>query len=457
MPPCAAAVRRVLFAVLLAGASAVALGAQPGQPARRAPAPRAEPAEIEGFSTERLARLRRTMQGFVDRRELAGLVTLVMRNGAVVDLSPYGTERPEGPAMRADAIFRIASMTKLVTSVAAMMLVEDGRLALGDPLSKFVPEFATVRVVEGPGYTVPADRRITVRDLLTHRSGLVYGFSDPGLVGDRYRELGVTDGLGAHPDRLLADNVVLLARAPLAHQPGRKFTYGLSTDVLGRVVEVASGQPLDAFFQERIFGPLKMVDTGFSVPDAKRARLVAAWTWENDALRPMKDAEVFSEGRLVYSTDAYYAPTKRYFSGGAGLVSTAADYARLLQALLDGGELDGVRLLGPKTLQLMTTSHTHDLPGIGDDGTEFGLGVAITTNLRATQRLGSPGEYAWSGIYGTAFWVDPAEKIVAVLMAQRWPNAPAESAFRQQVYQALVRSNLGPSLVARPGGVGAAR
>ncbi|WP_438007529.1 serine hydrolase domain-containing protein [Sorangium sp. So ce321] len=403
-----------------------------------------------GVSRERLERLHSVMQGYVDRGEIAGAVTLLARDGKIVDFGAYGAQdRDRRAPMRTNSIFRIASMSKAITSVGVMILHEEGRLLLTDPLSKHLPSFRHMQVVpSAPGeegqtpQPVPAAREITIADLLTHRSGITYGFMDAGPVGDAYRKAGVSDGL-SWTEGTLAENVEKLSKMPLASQPGAEFRYGLSADVLGRVIEVVSGQSLDVFFQERIFRPLQMKDTGFAVPDDEWHRMTTAYAYvEGAGIRPMKDPEAF--GLLVFSPEAYYRTPKRYFSGGAGLVSTAGDYGRFLQMLLNRGELDGVRLLSPKTVEIMTISHTSDLPrdatGEGQ-GIDFGLGFAIVTDLAASKILGSRGRYAWGSIYGSSFWVDPAERLVAVLLVQRYPNVDItlREQFQVLVYQSLVR------------------
>ncbi|MBI4913300.1 MAG: beta-lactamase family protein [Acidobacteria bacterium] len=406
--------------------------------------PPAAPHPVHGFDPARLEGLARVMQGSVDRKELPGLVLLVARDGKEVLFRALGTQDVEGRRpMRPDTIFRIASMTKIVTSVATLMLMEEGRLRLDDPLSKFCPEFKEVQVAvpgkagEAPSLKKPS-RQVTVHDLLTHRAGLSYGFNGDGPVQQAYRKLGVSDGLD-DPGITLAENVARLAKAPLVHDPGTAFHYGLASDVLGRVVEVASGRPLDAFLEERIFRPLGMVDTGFSVPPEKGSRFAAVATAaEGGGIRPLRDPERF--GFLDLSPEAGYRSGKRYLSGGAGLVSTATDFSRFLQLLLNGGILGRTRLLAPKTVQLMTASATHDLPPISP-GREFGLGVSVLVDLGASRQLGTPGMWGWSGAYGTTFWVDPKERLVAVLMTQRnpWGGLNWRGDFQTQVYQALVR------------------
>jgi CubicO group peptidase (beta-lactamase class C family) len=414
-------------------------------PARQTAAgPAAAAPQSVGVDPARLDRLHRGMQAFVDRHEAGGIVTLIAREGKVVDVHASGLQDVESRTpMRTDSLFRIASMTKPVTSVAVMMLYEEGKLLLTDPVSKFIPAFKGQRVQasasEGGAEPAPVRREATIRDLLSHRSGLTYGFLNGGPVGTAYRKNGVPDGL-ATTTLTLAQAIDALAAQPLVSQPGAAFNYSLSTDVLGRVVEVVSGQSLDAFFRERIFTPLGMKDTGFDVPAAKWSRLATVYSPDGaGGIRPMKDPETF--GNTVMSPIAGYKVPKTYFSGGAGLVSTAQDYARFAQMLLNGGSLDGARLLSPKTIELMTTSHTADIqagPIVGA-GAHFGLGFRVVTDVGATQTLGSPGIYGWSGIYGTMFWVDPREKLVAVMLVQRYPGSPVATTFQPLVYQALVK------------------
>ncbi len=430
-------VRVLVAALTLAATSVVAQ-----------PLPRATPESV-GMSTERLKRMHAAMQALVDTHQVGGVVTLVARDGKLVDLQAFGYQDVETRVpMKADGVFRIASMTKPITSVAIMMLEEEGRLALNDPLAKFIPAFRDTKVLaratpDAEPTLVPARRPITVRDLLTHRSGLTYGFLDNAAAGKSYRDGGVSDGLTV-VEFPLAENMERLARSPLVSQPGAEWHYSLSTDVLGRVVEVASGLPLDRFFQERLFTPLKMTETSFVVPDARWPRLATVYTGDGKGgIRPMKDPESFGNTHMSPLTS--YRPGKVYLSGGAGLTSTALDYARFAQMLLNGGELDGVRLLSPKTVQLMTVSHTLDLhlesavtPVIGA-GAEWGLGFKITRDLGASQMRGSVGMYGWSGIYGTFFWVDPTENLMGVMMVQRYPGPPAAAPFQSLTYQAITR------------------
>jgi CubicO group peptidase (beta-lactamase class C family) len=439
---------RTFVFVLLAGYVGIAQQAVPKTPPATAPAARSTTArllptataETVGVSSPRLERLHKGMQGYVDRREAAGIVTLIARDGKVVDVHASGFQDIDSrKAMQVDTIFRIASMTKPITSVAIMMLFEEGKLFLTDPVSKFIPAFKGSTVIED-GKPVPARRAITIRDLLAHKSGITYGFLNGGAVGGGYRKNGVTDGLTS-TTLTLEENVNKLAAEPLVSQPGDRFNYSLSTDVLARVVEVVSGQAFDVFLRERIFRPLKMVDTDFVVPDAKWSRFVTVYSPDGKGgIRPMTDPETF--GNTNMSPWALYKTGRTYFSGGAGLASTASDYARFANMLLNGGIYDGARLLSPKTVELMTMSHTSELtpplPLLGP-GNNFGLGFRVVTDIAATQSLGSNGLYGWIGIYGTAFWVDPKERLVAVMLVQKYPNPTVTATFQTLVYQALVR------------------
>jgi len=382
--------------------------------------------ESVGMSAERLAKIKPAMQAVVDAKEMGGVETLVARRGVVVHRERIGVE--------ADTIFRLASMTKPVTSVAIMMLVEDGKLLLSDPVSRFIPAFKDMRVVAASSTTnggtdpatEPARRPITVEDLITHRAGLVYSMMDRGPVGESYRKNGIYEGLGPNPPTLAA-NLDLLARQPLKFQPGTAYHYGLSTDVLGRVVEVASGLSLDEFFRRRIFEPLGMRDTHFNLPAAKAPRLAPLFSIEKGVL-----ARAADQGQSVGLT---------YFSGGAGLVGTTDDYLRFAQMLLNGGELDGVRLLGRKTVELMMSSHTEDLGrGTVRAGYGFGYGGEVREWLGGSHRAGSEGTFGWSGAYGTWFWVDRKEQLVTLLMHQLWPrNSRTAELLQVLSYAAIVK------------------
>jgi CubicO group peptidase (beta-lactamase class C family) len=420
-------------------ALALALSALPAPAA--AQLARARP-EAVGMSSTRLARIGPMLRRYVEQDVVSGLVTLVARDGRIVELDTAGwRDAAARSPMRRNTIFRIASMTKAITSVAAMMLVEEGRLRLADSVSKFIPQFSTTKVRVGRDSLVAPSRPMTVHDLLTHRSGLVYGFIDTSAVGDAYRAAHVSDGLSLGVETQ-AENMTRLAAQPLAFQPGHEWRYGLSVDVLGRVVEVASGMTLDEFFRTRIFAPLRMHDTGFRVPDDKLGRLATSYTSKHDTLRVMADADTWEDGRLPLGL--FGGPGTRgsatFFSGGAGLFSTAGDYARFAQMLLNGGELDGVRLLSPKTVELMTSDATSDLKEPLGPGVGFGLGFAVVRDLGAAGVLGSKGSYSWGGILGTSFWIDPQERMVGVIMMQLFPNRDdVNEVFQTLTYQAVIR------------------
>jgi CubicO group peptidase (beta-lactamase class C family) len=392
--------------------------------------------ETVGLSSARLARLSEVMQRYVDEGRLGGAVTLVARAGKVAHLQAYGTLDPAtGAPMPTDAIFRIASQTKAVTSVAVMILFEEGKLLLGDPVSKYIPEFASTTVAvpdksaKGPGYRiVPAKRKITVRDLLTHSSGVSYG---DGPAKELYKAAGIQGWFLAERDEPIGQVIKRLAALPFDAQPGEKYIYGYNTDILGYLVEVVSGQTLAEFVEKRIAKPLDMKDTHFFLPAEKAGRLAGLY-----GIGPSGKAEPVSDPRDI--TDVQ-GPRKCY-AGGAGLLATAEDYARFLLMLQSGGEWGGVHILGPKSVELMTVDHLGPLytsPGNG-----FGLGFWVTKELGRTGEPGSVGAYGWGGAYHTTYWVDPAEKLVAVFMTQLLPatGSDAQAKFKALVYQSIVGS-----------------
>ncbi|HVY04345.1 MAG TPA: serine hydrolase domain-containing protein [Burkholderiales bacterium] len=402
--------------------------------ATAAPLPESAPEEV-GFSPARLARIDAAMQKAVDSGELPGAVVLIARDGQLAYAKSFGwQDREKNIPMSNDSIFRLYSMTKPVVSVAAMMLVEEGRLGLQEPVSKFIPEFKDMKVgVESkdadgkPMLTlVDAKRQITVQDLLRHTSGLTYGpLGTPNAIKKMYLDAQIFS-----QKWVLADFARALAKLPLEFQPGSTWEYGHSTDVLGRVVEVVSGQPLDAFLDERIFRPLKMVDTGFQVPPEKLHRLA----------QPMPDVYTGETPELID-----FSKPQTFFAGGHGLVSTAGDYLRFAQMLANGGELEGVRILGPRTLEYMTANHVNAqidkgpafLPGPGHG---FGLGFATRLERGQSEWPGSPGDFFWSGYAGTSFWVDPEEELVPVFMSQEpVRRLYYRILFRNLVYQAIAR------------------
>ena len=399
--------------------------------------------ELAGMSPERLARITATMKALTEQGRLAGTVTLVARNGKVVYHEAAGKRDLEkNVPMTTDTLFRIASMSKAVTSVAIMMLVEEGRIHLEDPVSRFIPSFAKTTVVVPPPVgtpaaavttsagRVPAARPITIRHLLTHTAGVSYGSGNP-FEAD-YRAANVIGWYFADKNEPIATTIDRLAQLPMDSQPGDKYVYGFNTDILGVVVEKVSGQSLAEFFASRIFTPLKMTSTGFYVDPAQADRLATVYGIASAGATIAKAAEPMT-GQGNYVT----GPRMSY-SGGAGLVSTASDYARFLQMLLNGGTLDGVRLLSPKTVELMTSNHVGSLYSTGNFG--FGLGFEITEHVGRSGRPGSVGEFSWGGAYHTKFWVDPVEKLVVVFMTQLLPAAgsDAHATLRQLIYSAIV-------------------
>ena len=381
--------------------------------------PSAKPESL-GLSQERLERISAKVQHNIDDKRIAGAVTLVVRHGKVAWLKSQGMmDREAAKPMQPDALFRICSMTKPITSVAAMMLYEEGKFLLDDPVSKYLPEFKNMKVLVKPAsgepYSIPAKNEITIRDLLRHTSGITYQWN--GDLGAAYEKAGVASGLLQY-DGTIADSTKALAGVPLLFNPGERFEYSLGVDVVGRLVEVLSGQPLDQFFRTRIFDPLGMKDTYFYPPDNKLDRLTTAYTYyDGKGLSRFPDTPI-REGSFVYSADYPSKGPKKLFSGGAGLVSTAMDYARFCQMMLDGGTAGNTRLLSRKTVELMT----HDQLGkIGPDQ-GFGIGFGIEGVKSPLDELGSVGEYSWGGFFYTTFTVDPKEQMIVIFMAQLHPT-----------------------------------
>ena len=392
-----------------------------------------------GFSVERLTRIDSALQRAVDGGEIAGGVALVLRDGQPIYERAVGwADKEAGRRMTVDAIFRIASQSKALTSVAVMSLVEAGKLGLGDPVSRYIPAFdhTTVAIRTDTGRAiVPARRRITIRDLLTHTAGISYGTDS--LVAPLYatQGLGPQAGFGwytADKNEPICQTMERVATLPFVAQPGERFVYGYNTDILGCVVERVSGVPLDEFIRTRITAPLRMVDTHFFLPPAKRDRLAAVYTMGSDG-------KVTRAPNGPRGQGDYVDGPRRSFSGGAGLLSTARDYARFLQMLLNGGTLDGARILGPKTVELMTTNQTGTIYSpSGEEG--FGLGFRLILQPGEGGRPESVGTFSWGGAYGSEYEVDPKERIVIVFMRQTVPNVGSVIAGRlpMLVYQALV-------------------
>ena len=402
--------------------------------------------EAVGLSSERLGRIETFIKDkYIDSGKLPCALTQVWRRGQLAYTSVLGSADVErGLPLKADSLFRIYSMTKPVTSVAFMMLVEEGKVSLDDPVHRFIPAWRDLGVFQAGGLgsfqTKRAAEPMRMLDLLRHTAGLTYGFQQRTNVDAAYRKLKL-DGIDSSGG--LQDFVDRLGTVPLEFSPGEAWNYSVATDVLGYLVETISGQPFDAFLKSRIFDPLKMVDTGFFVPESQRARFTACY-----ALTPT--------GKVVLQDDP---ATSRYFtdpsvkSGGGGLVSTADDYMRFCRMLLNGGELDGARLLSPKTIRLMTINH---LPGGKEltqlsqslfseavfEGLGFGLGFAMTVDQARTKNTGSLGEYFWGGMASTAFWIDPVEDLAVVFMTQLMPSSayPIRRELRTLVYSAFTES-----------------
>jgi CubicO group peptidase (beta-lactamase class C family) len=398
--------------------------------------------EDVGMSSERLDNVTRLVQGYIDDQKFPGAISLVARRGKVVHFKTYGSmDDARHKPMRADAIFRFYSMTKPIASVALMTLYEEGRFQLDDPAKKFIPELADLKVfasgtADSYETRTPA-REMTVRDLLMHTSGLV-ARDAATPVGELYRRAGFA---GADSDGTLADMVRKLGRIPLQVDPGSRWIYGISTDLVGYLCEVIGGLPFDRFLDERILGPLGMVDTGFTVPSSNVDRFAANY------------APQAGSPRYTLVDDPQTSPYTRertYFSGAGGLVSTASDYLRFCKMLANGGVLDGVRILGPRTLQLMTLNH---LPGGKDlatmaqsaaetqrEGQGFGLGFAVLLDQTVAQIIGTPGEFYWGGAASTAFFVNPIEDLIMLFLTQLRPSStyPIRRELRQTIYSALV-------------------
>ena len=390
------------------------------------------------FSKNRLALIDRTLQAYVDSGQMVGAVGLVLQHGKVVYQGAFGwADKEAGRKLDRSAMFRIASQTKAITSVAVMMLYEEGRIGLTDPVSRWMPSFArtTVAVKTDTGRSiVPANRAITIRDLLTHTAGISYG-TDP-LVSPLYEaaSLGPAAGWGwytADKDEPICTTMDRLGTLPFVAQPGEAFVYGYNTDILGCVVERVSGMPLDQFFAQRIFGPVGMPDSYFFVPEEKAGRLAAVY-------RPGPDGSLIKAPEGARGQGHYVTGPRKSFAGGAGLVSTAPDYARFLQMLLNGGEIAGHRLLSPTTVRLMTTNLVGTL--VSKEGLGFGLGFQTIDRLGAGSNPLSVGSFGWGGAYQTVYNVDPVQDLVIVMMTQNLPGIPLPlgTRFATLVYQALV-------------------
>jgi len=389
------------------------------------------------MSAERLTRIDGLFNEYVSKRWIAGATAIVVRNGKIVYFKAVGYDDPDKKtSLKRDAIYRIASQTKAITSVAVMMLFEEGKFMLDDPISDYIPEFKKPVVLDSlykkdSSYTtVPAKREITIRDLLTHTSGIDYAEIGSEKMKAIYAKAGIPSGIGVEPGRLLATEMKKLGKMPLLHQPGAEFTYGLNTDLLGYLVEVVSGMSLNDFFRKKIFEPLGMNDTYFYLPKEKYNRLAAVST-EDSTGHLMLSQPVYQFFKIDYPKSA-----GTYYSGGAGLSSTAYDYAIFMQMLLNGGIYNGHRLLSRNAVRMMTMNQIGDLP-FGDN--KFGLGFQITTERGSTKTQENEGSFAWGGYFSTTYWADPKEKLVVQIMTQQLDNSHGGlfDKFRVLVYQAI--------------------
>lgn len=395
--------------------------------------PQASPASV-GLSADRLERLSETMQQYVDDGQLAGSVVLVARKGKIAYFESFGQRDLASSAdMDTDAIFRIASQTKAIISTGVLLLQEEGKLLIGDPVARYLPEFAKTTVAvdrsDGGYDTVDAYSQVTIRNLLTHTSGVSYG---GGPASDRWERAKIQGWYFADRNEPIRSTIARLAKLPFDAQPGEQWIYGYNTDILGAVIESASGQPLDKFIEERILKPLGMTDTHFYLPMTKQDRLATVYKIEDGELQRSPD------GGGMAGQGLYVDGPRKSFSGGAGLLSTASDYSRFLQMMLNGGELDGTRLLSRKTVELMTTNHLTGQPFRPGQG--FGLGFYVVENVGARGIPGSKGEYGWGGAYHSTYWVDPAEDLVVVYMTQLLPTGDLDDhgRLRTLIYQAIV-------------------
>ncbi|HLF34385.1 MAG TPA: serine hydrolase domain-containing protein [Cyclobacteriaceae bacterium] len=385
--------------------------------------------EAVGMSEERLAKIDGLIAEYMDKGWIPGAVALVARKGNIVYHKSFGfRDMEDGDTLRTDDIFRIASMTKAITSTAAMMLFEDGKFLLDDPVSKYIPAFRDPKILvssmpDGNFTSRKAEGEVTIRQLLTHTSGIGYGFSDP-ILKEIYAKVNIPDGF-VITNTTLSAAMDSMGRMPLLFEPGERFHYGLNTDVLGRLIEVVSGKSLDEFFRERIFTPLEMDNTHFFLPESKNDRLTVVYAESETGISPSADR----------SYDYPVAGEKKYLSGGAGLCSTALDYTRFLQLFVNEGKYNGRQLLSPKTIELIRRNQVGDM--FGKNG--FGLGFGLLSNEGAAFSLGSVGNMWWGGYFHTHFWIDPEEDLIGVLLLQMYPVIHDDIAekFQVLVYQAV--------------------
>jgi len=399
------------------------------------------PPETQKFSVERLNRIDNMIKRYIDAGKMNGATALIARNGKIVYYRGFGYDDKENKKpMKRDAIFRIASQTKAITSVAVMILFEEGKFLLDDPLSKYIHSFKNPQVLDkfneadSTYTTVPAKREVTIRDLLNHTSGIGYAQIGSKESNAIYAKNNIRSFYG-QGSKSLAEDMQKLGTLPLMHNPGEKFTYGLNTDVLGYLVEVVSEMSLDDFFKKKIFGPLGMKDTYFYIPPEKQNRLATTYYPDSTGKLQKLPDEYYDNGQIKIN---FPKTNGSYFSGGAGLSSTVYDYAIFLQMLLNGGEYDGTRILSRHTIKMMITNQLGDISS--DEKNTFGLGFSIVSNEDSGKEPVSVGTYSWGGIYSTDYWADPEEKIVGLIFKQFW-NDPAQETnqkFKVMTYAALI-------------------
>jgi CubicO group peptidase (beta-lactamase class C family) len=427
-------VARVAPALLVSAAFLGCIGVSSAQVSAQSPSRSAAPA----VSAERLSRLREQLQRYVDQGKLAGAVVQIQQDGRTVFSEAVGWRDKEArDPMRQDSIFRIASQTKALTSVAVMMLMEEGKLLLNDPVGKHLPEWAktTVAVAKpGGGYeVVPAKRPITIRDLLTHMAGISYG---SGPAEKAWRDAGLFGWYFADRSEPVSGLVARMASLPMAAQPGEQFVYGYNTDILGVVVEKISGKTLEAFLDERLIKPLGMKDTSFYLPREKAGGLSVVYAANAAGVRRAADPDAW-QGGGHFGQGHYLNGPRAAFSGGAGLLSTASDYSRFLEMLRRGGEFGGRRYLSRKSVELMVSNHLGNIDYSAGMG--FGLGFSIRMDLGKAGEPGSEGEFGWGGAYHSQYWVDPQERLTVVYMTQLLPagNIDDHGKLRALIYQAV--------------------
>tara|TARA_B100000780_G_scaffold59926_1_gene38465 strand:- start:508 stop:1782 length:1275 start_codon:yes stop_codon:yes gene_type:complete len=392
--------------------------------------------ENVGISSERINNLNSVLQNYVDDNSISGAVALVARKNKIVFFDAVGkSDIEKNKVMEKDAIFRIASQSKAIISVGVMILQEQGRLLISDELGDYIPEFKKTNVEElnkeGGYEIVDAKRPITIRDLLTHTSGIGYGY---GLSKDLWEEAKIQGWYFADRNEPILETVKRIASLPFEAHPGEKFVYGYNTDILGAVIEVISGQSLETFLQNRILTPLGMNDTHFYLPKSKVSRLATVYSsGDYGIVKAPVDGTMVSQG-------AYVKGPRKSFSGGAGFLSTALDYAKFLQMMLNGGKFDGKRIISRKSIELMTTDHLDQATFEWTKGTGFGLGFSVLTNLGLRGEYGTLGEYGWGGAYHSSYWVDPKEELLVVYLTQLIPAKKINDhgKLRAQVYQSLV-------------------